>query len=180
MALPARLRRLAWLAAAALVVQLALGGWVSSNYAVLACGGFPQCNGAWWPEMDFGQGFTLLRELGQAGHGGYLTLEGLVAIHWAHRLFAGVALAALAWLAAALRREGDAGARRLGTVLALLTLAQLASGLSNVVLGWPIAAALGHSAGAAALVALLVSLLARAAQRRPHPVGEPVVGGLPA
>ena len=165
---------------ALLVLQVALGGWVSSNYAVLACSGFPQCNGAWWPEMDVGQGFTLLRELGGAGHGGYMTLEGLVAIHWAHRLFALVALAALFWLAAALRREGDAGARRYGTALALLALAQLASGLSNVVLGWPIAAALGHSAGAAALVALLVSLLARAVQRRPRPAGDPVVGGLPA
>ena len=165
---------------ALLVLQVALGGWVSSNYAVLACSGFPQCNGAWWPAMDFGQGFTLLRELGGAGHGGYMTQEGLVAIHWAHRLFALVALAALFWLAAALRREDDAGARRYGTGLALLALAQLASGLSNVVLGWPIAAALGHSAGAAALVALLVSLLARAVQRRSRPEGDPVVGGLPA
>jgi len=141
-------------------LQIAAGGWVSTNYAVLACQGFPDCNGQWWPAMDFGHGFTLLRELGRAGHGGYLPFDALVAIHMVHRLLALVALGALAALAMALWRTpaGRAPARWL---LALL-LWQAASGLSNVVLDWPIAAALAHSAGAAALVALLTSLWARA------------------
>jgi cytochrome c oxidase assembly protein subunit 15 len=54
----------------------------------------------------------------------------------------------------------------------VLAAAQLASGLSNVVLGWPLVAALGHSAGAAAMVALATSLVARAhaAQARSRPV----------
>ncbi|HSQ73809.1 MAG TPA: COX15/CtaA family protein, partial [Rubrivivax sp.] len=48
--LAAGLRRGAWAVLGLLTVQVALGGWVSSNYAVLACTGFPQCNGVWWPE----------------------------------------------------------------------------------------------------------------------------------
>ena len=144
-----------------LMLQIALGGWVSSNYAVLACQGFPACNGQWWPAMDAGQGFTLLRGLGQAGAGGYLPFEALVAIHMAHRLFALVALAALAALAWRLWQDGRPAPRLYARLLAALLLWQAASGLSNVVLGWPIAAALGHSAGAAALVATLVSLWAR-------------------
>jgi len=98
-ALPAGLRRGAAAAMVLLVLQVALGGWVSTNYAVLACSGFPACNGEWWPAMHFGEGFTLLRELGRAGHGGYLSFEALVAIQVAHRLGAIVASVAIGWLA---------------------------------------------------------------------------------
>ena len=162
------LRPLAIAAAVALVVQVALGGWVSTNYAVLACTGFPQCNGQWWPAMDVAQGFTLLRELGHGRDGGALPFEAMVAIHMAHRLFAAVLtllLGVLAWrLWRGGQRAGDTAAQRFGLVLAALLAAQLASGLSNVVLGWPLVAALGHSAGAAGLVLVLSLLLARDAR----------------
>jgi cytochrome c oxidase assembly protein subunit 15 len=168
LALPAGLRGGVLATLLVLVVQLALGGWVSSNYAVLACSGFPQCNGSWWPAADFAGGFSLLRELGGvAAHGRPLTLDGLVAIHLAHRAFAVLVAAALALLAWHLRRTAEAVARRYGAVLALLLLAQLLTGLSNVVLGWPLVAALAHTAGAAGLVLSLTSLLARSASRRP-------------
>jgi heme a synthase len=164
------LRRLAAVATAALVLQIALGGWVSTNYAVLACSGFPACNGQWWPAMDFGQGFTLIRELGQAGHGGLLPFEALVAIHMLHRLFA--VAAALALLLLALRLRRAPGGRALGVALVVLLLAQLVSGLSNVVLDWPLFAALAHSAGAGALVLLLTLLLARSARRSAFEAGS--------
>ena len=167
-ALAARLRRPAMLVAALLVVQIALGGWVSTNYAVLACTGFPLCNGQWWPEMDFANGFTLLRGLGEAGPSGARTLAGLVSVHMAHRLMAVVTLAALLWLAWRVwrGRAGSKASAHFAIGLALLALAQLASGLSNVVLGWPLAAALAHSAGAAGLLLLMVLLLARTAHAR--------------
>ena len=162
LALDAPARRAAWGVALLLTVQVALGGWVSTNYAVLACNGFPQCNGSWWPAMNVTEGFTVLRELGRAGHGGYLSFEALVAIHMAHRLFALAVFAGLFVLARALWRLAAPGARRYAAGFLALALWQLASGLSNVVLGWPIAAALAHAAGAAALVGVLASLLARA------------------
>lgn len=146
-------------------VQIALGGWVSSNYAVLACRGFPQCNGQWWPEADFAQGFALLRELGRGGTGGFLDFEALVAIQLAHRLFALLALIALLVLAQRLWHDGSAAARRAATWLAALTALQLASGLSNVLLDWPLLAALLHTGCAAAMVALLASLACRAVAR---------------
>jgi cytochrome c oxidase assembly protein subunit 15 len=172
LALPRALRIGAWGVAALLAMQIALGGWVSTNYAVLACQGFPSCNGSWWPPMQWAEGFTVLRELGRAGHGGYLGADALVAIHMAHRIFALVLVAASVALALGLWRSGDATARRYALAWAVLAAAQLASGLSNVVLGWPLVAALGHSAGAAAMVALATSLVARAhaAQARSRPV----------
>jgi heme a synthase len=151
-----------------LAAQIALGGWVSSNYAVLACRGFPQCNGQWWPSADFAAGFTLLRELGRAGPEGYVSFDALVAIQMAHRLFAVVVSMAVVVLALRLWREASDPSRRAALLLGSLLLLQLLSGLSNVLLDWPLLAALAHTSGAAALVALLVSLMWRArAQAEP-------------
>ncbi len=138
-------------AAVVLLLQVALGGWVSTNYAVLACTGFPQCNGQWWPAMNWSEGFTFARELGKRADGQPLAMTALVAIQWAHRLFAVVFVAAMGWLVARLWRRGDTSRRR-AVIIGGLVVIQLATGLSNVVLGWPLLAALGHTAGAAALV----------------------------
>jgi len=139
------------LAALALLLQIALGGWVSTNYAVLACTGFPQCNGQWWPAMNWSEAFTFARELGRRADGAPIAMTALVAIQWAHRLFAVAFVAAMGWLVARLWRRGES-ARRRAVIIGGLVVIQLATGLSNVVLGWPLAAALAHTAGAAALV----------------------------
>ena len=176
-ALPPPRRRLAAVALGLVVVQVALGGWVSTNYAVLACTGFPQCNGQWWPPMDFATGFTVLRELGQGRDGGWLPFEALVAIHMAHRWFAFIVVGVLLALGARLIRADVPAWRGTGVALVALAIAQVASGLSNVVLGWPIVAALLHAAGAAALVAVLTLLLARSSPRlaAPRPLRAPVL-----
>jgi cytochrome c oxidase assembly protein subunit 15 len=144
------------------VLQAALGGWVSSNYAVLACRDFPSCQGSWWPDMDVAQGFVILRPLGAGGDAGYLPFSALTAIHMAHRLGALLLLPALVGLAWRLRAAGGA-ARPWALGLFGLAVWQAASGLGNVLLGWPLAAAVAHTAGAAALVVVLTLLLARSA-----------------
>ena len=146
--------RLGVLVSGALVaLQVVLGGWVSTNYAVLACTTFPTCQGSWWPVMDFAQGFQLWRPLGLLQDGSHISFAGLTAIHYAHRLVAYGVLLALAWLAWRLHR---ATALRLqARWLAGLALLQLATGLSNVVLGWPLLAAVLHTGGAAARVVVL-------------------------
>jgi heme a synthase len=156
--------------AALSVVQVALGGWVSTNYAVLACTDFPTCQGTWWPSMDFEHGFALRRELGAGKDGGYLPFAALTAIHFVHRLGAFVVLGALALLSWRLFASGQPALRRWAFGVAAVAVWQLASGLSNVVLGWPIVAAMAHTAGAAALVTLLAVLLTQArALREPVP-----------
>lgn len=154
-------RGLAWLAALLLVAQLALGGWVSTNYAVLACSDFPTCQGRWWPAaMDFEQGFTLRRALGRSGDGAsYLPFAALTAIHVAHRVGALLLVLAMGALVIVLLRHAAPEARRLSLWLAALAVWQILSGASNVVLGWPILAALGHVAGAAGLTVVLTRVL---------------------
>lgn len=159
------MHRLAWGLFMLLWLQIALGGLVSTNYAVLACPDFPTCHGQWWPAMDFHQGFQIARPLGERRDGGYLTFDALTAIHYTHRLAAYVVLAALVGYAAALWRRGAAHRRYAGWLLGG-ALWQFVSGLSNVVLGWPLVAALAHTAGAAGLVIVLTALLTQAHQAR--------------
>ena len=154
---PPSLRTWAVLALMLLALQALSGAWVSTNYAVLACSEFPLCQGSWWPQMDFGHGLEIWRPLGYLRDGSHISFQGLTAIHFSHRLLAGVTLIALASLAyylfkhPTLRHHG----RALGVLLAL----QLATGLSNVVLDWPLLAAVLHTGGAGALAVVLVRLL---------------------
>jgi len=138
---------------ALLLLQIALGGWVSTNYAVLACTQFPTCQGSWWPPMNFAQGFEIWRHLGVTGSGVPLDFSALTAIHYMHRLMAYVVFAALGVLAWRLRRIGPL--RPQAGWLIGLALLQLATGLGNVLLGWPLAAAVLHTGGAAALAVVL-------------------------
>src|SRR5437667_6972535 len=94
------------------VVQIALGGWVSANYAALACPDLPGCMGQALPPMDFANAFHVLRELGHTGEGELLSLQALVAIHWTHRMFALVVVAIAGY--AALRTLQAPGLRKIG------------------------------------------------------------------
>ncbi|RYF76256.1 MAG: heme A synthase [Comamonadaceae bacterium] len=136
-----------------LALQIAFGGWVSTNYAVLACTEFPTCQGRWWPAMDFVQGFTLWRELGLTSDGVPIDFSALTAIHYVHRAAAYAVFAALGLLAWRLARHPTL--RPQARWLAGLALLQLATGLGNVLLGWPLAAAVLHTGGAAALAVVL-------------------------
>lgn len=141
---------------ALLVFQIALGGWVSTNYAVLACTDFPTCQGQWVPPMDFHNGFKLWRELGKTAGGEVIPMDALVAIHWVHRTFAVVVVLYLAWLATRLRRH--AALRKPSMLVLMLVFVQFATGLSNIVFQWPLLNAIAHNGGAAVLLLLLVML----------------------
>jgi cytochrome c oxidase assembly protein subunit 15 len=151
-----RLRPLAWLAGAVLLVQLALGGWVSTNYATLACTDFPLCQGQIVPAMDFEHGFTLWRELGKTAAGHYLPFSALTAIHWVHRNFAAVVVLVLGL--AAWRAWHVPGLHGTARNLALVLSMQALTGVATVFLSFPLVIAVLHNAGAALLV-LLVTML---------------------
>jgi cytochrome c oxidase assembly protein subunit 15 len=155
--LPPGLRGLLWGTAALLLLQIALGGWVSTNYAVLACSDFPTCQGNWWPAMDFAQAFQVWRPLGRLADGSHIAFPALTAIHYVHRLAAYAVLAALAGLA--WRLWHVPGLQRPVRWLAALAAWQFGTGLSNVVLDWPLVAAVSHTGGAAGLVVVLTWLL---------------------
>ncbi len=149
---PRLLRGLVAVTALLVFAQVTLGGWVSTNYAVLACTSFPMCNGAWWPAMNF-DGFQIWRPLGFLADGSHISYEALVAIHYMHRLFAYLVIAALLWLGWMLRTVPLLRQQR--RWLIGLTLLQFATGLSNVVLDWPMLAAVLHTGGAAAIMVVL-------------------------
>lgn len=154
------LRLAAALGLVLLACQITLGGWVSTNYAALACSDLPKCQGAWLPAMDFANAFHVVRELGQTASGDLLSTTALTAIHWTHRV--GAVLVASYLLALGAFLVG-AGLRREGGLLIAMVALQFCLGLSNVWFGLPLAIAVAHNAGAALLVVLLTVINFRVA-----------------
>jgi len=149
-----RLRRFAGIALLAVVAQITLGGWVSSNYAAVACTDFPTCHGEWWPRMDFANAFNLTHhDIGPNYLGGLLYGEARTAIHVSHRIGALLVTLVLLLLAAMLMRRGLG--RLAGLLIAALAL-QVGLGISNVVFNLPLAVAVAHNGGGAALLLVLV------------------------
>ena len=156
-------RQWIWVTAGLLTLQIALGAWVSTNYAVLACDGFPDCNGQWWPAWNV-QGFEIWRHLGVDSKGQYLPFEALVSIHFVHRLMALVVFSFAAFMIWHFRKHKVLPGLT-GFLLALLIL-QFITGLSNVVLDWPLLAAVAHTGGAGAIMMTLTYMLSRSKTNR--------------
>jgi cytochrome c oxidase assembly protein subunit 15 len=144
-----------------LVGQIALGGWTSSNYAALACPDFPTCQGKWWPETNFREGFVFWRGLGQNYEFGVLDNPARTAIHLSHRMFAIVVTAFWLFLLIRLiKHKGlSSNIRSLASITLLILFAQLALGVSNVVMKLPISVAVMHNGGAALLLLSVITLV---------------------
>lgn len=170
--LPTRLRALAAGALVLVIAQITLGGWVSSNYAAVACTDFPTCHGEWWPQMDFANAFNLAQhDIGPNYLGGMLYGEARTAIHFTHRL--GALSVALVLLALAWQLWCHGMARLAGLLLAALTL-QIGLGISNVLLNLPLAVAVAHNAGGALLLLVCVLINHRLyVARRPYAMAQP-------
>jgi len=156
---PPRIRLFAGLALTLLVAQVFLGGWTSTNYAALACPDFPTCHGSFWPETDVATAFTLWHGLGINYEYGILDARARVTIHHFHRVGALVVAVALLLLGGWLLRRGPAPRwKTLGAAVLAALLLQLSIGVGVVVLQFPLGLAAAHNAGAALLLAVLVTL----------------------
>jgi len=142
-----------------LFIQIALGGWTSTNYAALACTDYPTCHGSLIPEMDFYNAFTIFRELGVTSIGEPLSLEALHAIQWVHRIGAILLLAYLLFVAYILKV--NQGFNMWRNVLILVISLQFIIGIANLLLHLPIVLATLHNLGAALLVVILVGINSR-------------------
>lgn len=154
-AVSGRVRALVWIAVVVMAGQIFLGGWVSTNYAVLACADFPACGGTMTPSVDWREGFTFARELGRTPEGTFLSVDALRAIHWAHRIGALVTTCVLIAAALMLMRA-HAALKRQAMWIKLALVAQIVVGISTVLFSQPIALATAHNFLAAVLLATLV------------------------
>ncbi len=136
--------------------QIALGGWTSANYSALVCTDFPKCQGQWWPQMDFSEGFILWRGLGIDYEGGVLDGAARTAIHVSHRLGALLTLLVVSSVAV---RAISCNLVKSGVIVLLVLLAQLSLGIANVLLLLPLPLAVAHNGVAALLLLSLVNLL---------------------
>lgn len=142
----------------AIVLQIALGGWTTSNYAALACPDFPTCQTQWIPPMDFAKGFDFTQEVGPNYLGGLMDGSARVAIHFSHRVGAIVASLFVLVLVYRCLRSADAPLRQLGLALLGILTIQILLGISNVVFTLPLKVAIAHNGVAAVLLLTLVSV----------------------
>lgn len=148
-------------AALALVVlgmQIALGGWTSANYAAVACVGFPQCNGEWWPASNYREGFVLWRGLGIDYEGGVLDHPARVAIQLTHRIGAAGCVVVIGTLGVLLARLNELRLRQGGMALLAILGIQIGLGIANVSLHLPLPVAVSHNGVAALLLMAVVSI----------------------
>lgn len=159
--LPVRSNGLAWFARVAmgvLFLEIVLGGWVSANYAALACSGFPHCNGSWWPTADYRTALDLFSGL-STGYTGVIAFDAQVAANWLHRVGALVSFIVLTLLMLnATSAHHPKPLRRAGLWLSVLLLAQIGSGIIGIKLGAPLWAAVAHNAFAALLMLPLIAI----------------------
>jgi heme a synthase len=154
------LRRFAVAGIAVLAVQVALGGWTSTNYAAAACPDFPACQGSYWPPMDFRNAFILWRGLGIDYEGGVLDAPARVAIHYTHRLGAYATAVVLLLVVAGAWRRGQSRVTRVAAVaVGIALLLQVLIGMNLIWKGWPLSLGTAHNAGAVLLVLATVALL---------------------
>jgi len=155
-------RIIPWAAMAGLVVlvcQIALGGWVSSNYAALACPDLPTCLGQWWPEQaDFQEGFVMWRGLGVDYEFGILEAPARVAIHLAHRAGAITAALVLLLVTFSYWRTANPKLRTASLFVWLALTTQIGLGLATVWFGLPLLVATAHNGVAALLLLSMVNL----------------------
>lgn len=142
-----------------LFTQIALGGWVSSNYAGISCIGFPQCNGQWIPKLHLTQGFNLFSVVGANYQGGVLEHEVRVTIQFIHRIGALITAVYLLILGIAMFFRGFNEFKKIGFIICILVAVQFALGIVNVTHLLPLAVAVAHNGVAALLFAILFSAL---------------------
>lgn len=154
-----KLLPLAIFAIVVLVLQISLGGWTSSNYAALACPDFPTCQGVWWPNMDFKEGFILWREPGIDYEGGVLPGSARTAIHMAHRIGAIITFFTIFYVAIQAIRSGMKQLKLTGVISLILLITQVSLGIANIKFQVPLPVAVAHNGVAAMLLLSLVALL---------------------
>lgn len=165
----APISRLALMATFFVFLQIALGGWLTSNYAALACPDFPLCHNALLPAMDFAQGFDIAQTIGPNYLGGMMESDARTAIHFSHRVGALIVTILLIVLGIRLLRSSITEAVRWGWVIWFILAVQLALGVSNVVFSLPLAVAVAHNAVGATLLVAMVALCYRLLSVKTNP-----------
>ncbi|MEM7277327.1 MAG: COX15/CtaA family protein [Pseudomonadota bacterium] len=152
------LKRLSLVALVVVALQIALGGWTSTNYAALACQDFPTCHQQWWPETDFKEAFVLWRGLGIDYEGGVLDGPARTAIHVSHRVGALITTLVLMFLALVAWRSRQPWLRPASSLMLIALVLQVSLGITIVLKSLPLALATAHNGVAALLLLALINL----------------------
>jgi len=137
--------------------QIALGGWVSANFAALSCTGLPGCGGYPWSDGPWRESFNLWRVLPITDGGAIITGDAGKIIHLVHRAGALLTFLYMVWLG---WRAIGSGSRYRGTGITMLIFLalQIFLGIGAVAFSLPLGLVTAHNAIAALLLLSVVNL----------------------
>ncbi|HCT98587.1 MAG TPA: signal recognition particle-docking protein FtsY [Methylococcaceae bacterium] len=138
-------------------IQLFLGDWTSTNHAALACRGFPQCNGAWLPALNYDGALNLLYGI-KNHYMGSVAYDAQITLAWLHRV---VALMCFVVLSAVIFQATSALSqtlRKAGLWLSVLLFLQIGLSVLTIKFNLPWWTAIVHSALASLLVLPLIAI----------------------
>jgi cytochrome c oxidase assembly protein subunit 15 len=139
--------------------QIALGGWVSANYAGISCVGFPSCNGKLIPELDMQKAFNVKAPIGNNYQGGVLESTPRITIQFVHRIGAMITFSYILLLSLTMIMRGSRTLKILAGVSLTLVMIQFALGVINVVRLLPLSIAVAHNGFAAMLLLSMLALI---------------------
>ncbi|WOH36795.1 COX15/CtaA family protein [Thalassotalea fonticola] len=149
----------AFIGIAILTLQIALGGWTSSNYAALVCTQLPICQDGWMEQLTFTNSFDLIPPERETYEFGFLSHAERITIHAMHRIGAIVTTLYLAWLAFSVFSNAQSSFfKKNALFIGFILTCQVALGVSNIVFTLPLPVAVSHNVVAALLMLSMITL----------------------
>jgi cytochrome c oxidase assembly protein subunit 15 len=145
----------------ALALAIALGALIGARFAATSCLSTPSCSGVWWPAAE---GWAALNPITSVMASAMPGDPGGVALHLLHRYCAVAAVLLLG--VAGLQALAVEATRTVGKWLLVLVTTEFVLGSLTVASGFSLWLALGHSVGAAALLAAGFQLFRQVAAER--------------
>lgn len=151
-----RLKKFAYFVIFFTYLQIFLGGWLTANYAGIACPDFPTCQGQ-WIVLNGLDGFNFLQTIGPNYLGGELGNIERMTIHWVHRFNALLLTLLICVFFWRCLQFSSLLLKPMLVCLAVLII-QIGLGIANIVYQFPISIAVLHTLTAALLLISIINL----------------------
>ena len=150
-------RLLVSVALVVILIQLFLGDWTAANHAALACRGFPQCNGAWLPSLNYDGALNLFYGV-QNHYSGTVAYDAQITLAWLHRVVALICFIAVSSVIFQATSAPSHTLRKAGVWLSTILFLQISLSILTIKLNLPWWMAVIHAGLATLLILPLIAI----------------------
>ena len=150
-------RLLVSVALVVILIQLFLGDWTAANHAALACRGFPQCNGAWLPSLNYDGALNLFYGV-QNHYSGTVAYDAQITLAWLHRVVALICFIVVSGVIFQATSAPSHTLRKAGVWLSTILFLQISLSILTIKLNLPWWMAVIHAGLATLLILPLIAI----------------------